>query len=87
MTIDCGMSLATHSKDLIVSPLCSCQFIGFSRCLSFRKLGEAWGARASHFSSIGIYIFITIWGSIITTKTEFHILAIIIALSQGGIRL
>lgn len=85
MAVDYGMSLGFDSKDLIVS-LLVVQFVGFPAAICFGKLGQAWGARRAIFLCIGIYIFITIWGSMMTTKTEFYILAVIIGLSQGGIQ-
>jgi MFS transporter, UMF1 family len=85
MAVDYGMSLGFDSKDLILS-LLLVQFIGFPAAIFFGKLGQTWGTRRSIFLSIGIYMFVTIWGSMMTTKTEFYILAVIIGLSQGGIQ-
>jgi UMF1 family MFS transporter len=85
MAVDYGMSLGFDSKDLIVS-LLIVQFVGFPAALCFGKLGQVWGTRRAIFLSIGIYMFVTIWGSMMTSKTEFYILAVIIGLSQGGIQ-
>jgi UMF1 family MFS transporter len=85
MAVDYGMSLGFDSKDLILS-LLVVQFIGFPAAICFGKLGQTWGTRRAIFLSIGIYMFVTIWGSMMTTKTEFYILAVIIGLSQGGIQ-
>lgn len=85
MAVDYGMSLGFDSKDLILS-LLLVQFIGFPAAICFGKLGQLWGTRRAIFLSIGIYMFVTVWGSMMTTKTEFYILAVIIGLSQGGIQ-
>jgi UMF1 family MFS transporter len=44
------------------------------------------GVRKSIYLAIGIYMFVTIWGMMMTNKQEFYILAIIVGLVQGGIQ-
>jgi len=85
MAVDYGMSIGFSSNDLIVALLIT-QFVGFPSALVFGKLGQRWSARKSIFIAIGIYIFITIWGTMMTTQQDFYILAIIIGLVQGGIQ-
>jgi UMF1 family MFS transporter len=85
MAVDYGMSIGFSSNDLIVALLIT-QFVGFPSALVFGKLGQRWSVRKSIFIAIGIYIFITIWGTMMTTQQEFYILAIIIGLVQGGIQ-
>jgi len=85
MAVDYGMSIGFSSNDLIVALLIT-QFVGFPSALVFGKLGQRWSVRKSIFIAIGIYIFITIWGTIITTQQDFYILAIIVGLVQGGIQ-
>jgi UMF1 family MFS transporter len=85
MAVDYGMSLGFDSKDLIVS-LLIVQFVGFPAAIVFGKLGQAWGVRRSIFLSIGIYLFVVIWGTMMTKRAEFYVLAVIIGLSQGGIQ-
>lgn len=85
MAVDYGMSLGFASNDLIVA-LLIVQFVGFPASLAFGKLGQQWGVRKSIYLAIGIYMFITGWGTIITNKQEFYILAIAIGTVQGGIQ-
>jgi len=85
MAVDYGMSIGFSSNDLIVALLIT-QFVGFPSALVFGKLGQRWSVRKSIFIAIGIYIFITIWGTMITTQQDFYILAIIVGLVQGGIQ-
>lgn len=85
MAVDYGMSIGFSSNDLIVALLIT-QFVGFPSALVFGKLGQRWSVRKSIFIAIGIYIFITIWGTMMTTQQEFYILAIIVGLVQGGIQ-
>jgi len=54
--------------------------------LIFGKLGQQWGARKSIFLAIGIYMLITLWGTMMTSKYEFYFLAFAIGLVQGGIQ-
>jgi len=85
MAVDYGMSIGFASNDLIVALLIT-QFVGFPSALVFGKLGQRWSARKSIFIAIGFYILITIWGTMMTNKQEFYILAIAIGLVQGGIQ-
>jgi UMF1 family MFS transporter len=85
MAVDYGMSIGFSSNDLIVALLIT-QFVGFPSALVFGKLGQQWSVRKSIYIAIGIYIFITIWGAMMTTQQEFYILAIIVGLVQGGIQ-
>ena len=85
MAVDYGLSLGFESNDLIVA-LLIVQFVGFPAALVFGKLGEKWGVRKSIYLAIVIYMGVTIWGTMMTQKHEFYILAIVIGLVQGGIQ-
>lgn len=85
MAIDYGLSLGFDSTDLIKALLIT-QFVGFPAALVFGKLGEKWGVRKSIYLAIFIYMCVTIWGTMMTARHEFYILAIIIGLVQGGIQ-
>ena len=62
------------------------QFVGFPAALVFGKLGENWGARKAIYLAIAIYMCVTIWGTMMTKKEEFYVLAVVIGLVQGGIQ-
>jgi len=85
MAVDYGLSLGFESKDLIVA-LLLVQFVGFPAALVFGKLGERWGVRKAIYLAIGIYMCITVGGTMMTHKKEFYVLAAIIGLVQGGIQ-
>ncbi|UCH23438.1 MAG: MFS transporter [Deltaproteobacteria bacterium] len=85
MAVDYGLSLGFEANDLIVA-LLIVQFVGFPAALVFGKLGQKWGVRQAIFLAIGIYMGITLWGTMMTNKQEFYILAVVIGLVQGGIQ-
>jgi UMF1 family MFS transporter len=85
MAVDYGLSLGFESSDLIVA-LLIVQFVGFPAALIFGKLGQKWGVRKAIYLGIAIYMGVTIWGTMMTQKHEFYILAIVIGLVQGGIQ-
>ena len=85
MAVDYGMSIGFASNDLIVA-LLVVQFVGFPSALVFGKLGQKWGVRKAIYLAIGIYMLIVVWGTMMTVKQEFYILAIMIGLVQGGIQ-
>jgi UMF1 family MFS transporter len=85
MAVDYGMSIGFDSNDLIIALLIT-QFVGFPCALFFGKLGQMWNAKKSIYIAIGIYMFVTLWGTVMTHKQEFYVLAIIIGMVQGGIQ-
>ncbi len=85
MAVDYGMSLGFAANDLIVA-LLIVQFVGFPAALCFGKLGQKWGARKGIFLAIGIYMAATLWGTMMTQRSEFYVLAVVIGLVQGGIQ-
>jgi len=85
MAVDYGISIGFNANDLIVA-LLVVQFVGFPAALSFGILGEKWGVRRSIFLAIGIYMGITLWGAMMSSKYEFYMLAVAIGLVQGGIQ-
>jgi UMF1 family MFS transporter len=85
MAVDYGLSIGFDSNDLIIALLIT-QFVGFPCALLFGKLGQVWNARKLIYIAIGIYVFITIWGTMMTHHHEFYVLAILIGLVQGGIQ-
>lgn len=85
MAVDYGMSLGFPSNDLIMALLLT-QFVGFPAALGFGKIGQRWGVRRAIYLAIFIYMFITVWGAMISSKKEFYILAVAIGLVQGGLQ-
>ena len=85
MAVDYGMSIGFEANDLIVA-LLMVQFVGFPAALAFGKLGQRWGVRKGIYLAIGVYLFITVWGVMMTRKWEFYVLAFFIGCVQGGIQ-
>ena len=85
MAVDYGLSIGFQSSNLIVA-LLIVQFVGFPAALVFGKLGERWSVRKSIYLAIAIYLGVTVWGTMMTQKMEFYILAVVIGLVQGGIQ-
>jgi len=85
MAVDYGMSLGFASSDLILA-LLIVQFVGFPAALGFGWLSQRWGVRRAIYLAIVTYMGITVWGTMMTHKNEFYILAVIIGLVQGGIQ-
>ncbi|MEW6672009.1 MAG: MFS transporter [Thermodesulfobacteriota bacterium] len=85
MAVDYGLSIGFDANHLILA-LLLVQFVGFPAALLFGKLGQRWGARRAIFLAIGMYMFITLWGTMMRSPREFYILAVVIGLVQGGIQ-
>jgi len=85
MAVNYGLSLGFESSDLIVA-LLIVQFVGFPAALAYGKLGQMWGVRKAIYLGIAIYMAVTVYGTMMTQKHEFYILAVVIGLAQGGIQ-
>jgi len=85
MAVDYGLSLGFDVKNLILALLIT-QFVGFPAALVFGFLGNRLGAKAGIFIALSIYIFVTIWGAMMRSPSEFYFLAASIGLVQGGIQ-
>ncbi len=85
MAVDYGISLGFAAHDLIKALLIT-QFIGFPSAIAFGKLGRTFGVKRAIFLAIFIYILVTFWGTFMTQRHEFYILAGVIGLVQGGIQ-
>ncbi|OIP53473.1 MAG: MFS transporter, partial [Helicobacteraceae bacterium CG2_30_36_10] len=85
MAVDYGMALGFDSTNLILS-LLMVQFIGFPATLLFAKLAQKWDTKKAIYLAIVMYIFIIFWAYRMQEVYEFYILALMIALVQGGIQ-
>jgi len=85
MAVNYGLSLGFESSDLIKA-LLIVQFVGFPAALAYGKLGQMWGVRKAIYLGIAIYMAVTVYGTMMTQKHEFYILAVVIGLAQGGIQ-
>ena len=85
MAVDYGITLGFDDSDLIKALLIT-QFVGFPAALLFGTLGQRWSARKSIFLGLGVYMFVTLWSTQMTNKSEFYVMAIMIGLVQGGVQ-
>ncbi|MFT7824605.1 MAG: MFS transporter, partial [Sulfurimonas sp.] len=85
MAVDYGMAIGFEPKHLIFS-LLIVQFIGFPATLVFARLAQKWDTKKAILLAIAIYLFITFWAAVMDEIYEFYLLAVMIALVQGGIQ-
>lgn len=85
MAVDYGMAIGFDTKSLIYS-LLIVQFVAFPATLVFAKLAQKWDTKKAILLAITIYLFITLWAAFMDEIYEFYILAVMIALVQGGIQ-
>lgn len=85
MAVDYGMALGFDSSNLILA-LLLVQFVGFPATLLFTKISEIMGTKGAIYLAIAIYLFIIIWAAQMMEVWEFYMLAVMIALVQGGIQ-
>ncbi len=85
MAVDYGMALGFDSSNLILA-LLLVQFVGFPATLLFTKLSEVMGTKGAIYLAITVYLFIILWAATMSEVSEFYMLAVMIALVQGGIQ-
>lgn len=85
MAVDYGMALGFDPKSLILA-LLIVQFVGFPATLFFAWLAQKWETKKAILLAIGIYLFITLFSTMMDATHEFYLLAVMIALVQGGIQ-
>jgi UMF1 family MFS transporter len=85
MAIDYGISIGLKANDLIVALLIT-QFVGFPCALLFGYIGGRTGAKRVIFFAIAVYLFVSVWGAFMQSKTEFYVLAVTVGFVQGGIQ-
>lgn len=85
MAVDYGLSLGFGVSDLITA-LLIVQFVSFPAALAFGRIAGHWGERRAIFLAIGLYTLITLWGVFMKQQVDFFILAVMVALAQGGIQ-
>ena len=85
MAVDYGLSLGFKSGDLITA-LLIVQFVGFPATLVFGWLGQRFGPKPGIFIALAVYACVTIWAARMETVGQFYLLAVFIALVQGGVQ-
>lgn len=85
MAVDYGMAIGFKANDLILA-LLIVQFVGFPSTLAFAKLADCWGTKNTLLFAILFYLVIILFSVMMTAVHEFYILAVMIALVQGGIQ-
>ena len=85
MAVDYGMALGFDSSGLILA-LLIVQFVGFPATLAFAKIAQMWDTKKMLFVAIGVYLIIVLFATMMTQVSHFYILAVMIALVQGGIQ-
>ena len=85
MAVDYGMSLGFSSKDLIVA-LLIVRFVGFPSALVYGRFGQRVGARRAIYAGLAVYVLLTVWGTMMRSRTEFYAIACVIGLVQGGVQ-
>jgi len=85
MAVDYAMAIGFDPNALILA-LLIVQFVGFPATLLFAKLADVWDTKKALYLAIFSYIFITIGASLMQEEYQFYLLAVAIAMVQGGIQ-
>ena len=85
MAVAYGRSLGFEQNDLMLALLIT-QFVGFPAALLMGALGQRIGARRGILIGLSLYIAIAVWGAFIRSPWEFHVIAGLVGVAQGGVQ-
>lgn len=85
MAVDFALNIGLDSSALITA-LLIIQFLAFPATLLTYKAGLKIGVKCMLYILIGIYFSVVLLASQMSSSTEFYLLAVMIALAQGGLQ-
>ena len=85
MAVDYGMAIGFEAGDLIKA-LLLVQFVGFPATILVAKLAQMWDTKKAIYLTLGVYVLIAVLAASMHSVNEFYMLAVMIALVQGGIQ-
>lgn len=85
MAVDYGLAIGLETSSLVQAIL-MVQFIGFPAALLFGWIGQRISPVAGIFICIAVYIAVTIYATLLSTSTEFFIMAAATGCVQGGVQ-
>ena len=85
MAVDYGMAIGFEAGDLIKA-LLIVQFVGFPATILVAKLAQMWDTKKAIYLTLGVYVLIAVLAAFMHSVGEFYILAVMIALVQGGVQ-
>ncbi len=85
MAVDYGMALGFSSSTLMTA-LLMVQFIAFPAALLYSWIASKIGTKQAVMSAVVAYGIITLLGYFMQKESDFYILAVLVALFQGGVQ-
>lgn len=85
MAVNYGQVVGFTSTDLITA-LLLVQFVGFPATLVYGWFADRFGSGVLIVVGILGYVVVCLWGAIIDSLLDFYLLAVLIALLQGGLQ-
>jgi UMF1 family MFS transporter len=85
MAVDFGGNVGLPQSALI-GALLLVQFISFPAAILFGRIGDGIGARPAILIGLAVFVFVTGWALLLRTAWQFYVLAVLVALVQGGVQ-
>ncbi len=85
MAVNYGQVIGFTSTDLIAA-LLLVQFVGFPATLVYGRLAERFGSGPLIVAGVLGYVVVCLWGAVIDSLLDFYLLAVLVALLQGGLQ-
>lgn len=85
MAVDFGGNVGLPQSALI-GALLLVQFISFPAAIAFGRIGDRIGARPAILIGLLVFVFVTGWALMLHDAWQFYVLAVLVALVQGGVQ-
>lgn len=85
MAVDFGAKLG-FSTSTLIGALLMVQFLSFPAAIAFGRIAGKIGTRRAIYIGLGVFVLVTCWAYVLRTALQFFLMAVMVALVQGGVQ-
>ncbi len=85
MAVDFGAKLG-FSTGTLIGALLMVQFLSFPAAIAFGRIAGKIGTRRAIYIGLGVFVLVTCWAYVLRTALQFFLMAVMVALVQGGVQ-
>jgi UMF1 family MFS transporter len=85
MAVDFGAKLG-FSTSTLIGALLMVQFISFPAAIAFGRIAGRIGTRRAIYIGLATFVLVTCWAYVLRTERQFFLMAVVVALVQGGVQ-
>jgi len=85
MAVDFGAKLG-FSTGTLIGALMMVQFLSFPAAIVFGRIAGRIGTRRAIYLGLFVFVLVTCWAYVLRTELQFFLMAVMVALVQGGVQ-